>query len=371
LLLLRMSNNVFIAPSVGYRIEGSADQEPKTFDCSSIPNVFEGVFDLSDNDSRYFRETFLDKDHSNFIAKGLPENPVCISIILDTDGKNYSGLIRTATGNERVNVAASSVKTTWWRNLFKSGPSPFDILKAMAPQYQKGMKLITDTSLPQALLNLEEKQAIKGFKFGILYSMDGQNKEDEMFANVQCSPEFDEFIDFLGDRVQLNGWGNFRAGLDVRSGTTGTHSIYQRWNNNEIMFHVSTLLPFNVKDKQQLERKRHIGNDIVVIVFQDGDTVYRPTTISSRQVLVVLVVKAVKIDNERFYRLAIVSRDAVPEFGPAMPANGLFKKDQAFKDFLYAKLLNAERAAYSAPILEMKLSRTRRALLKDVSESFC
>ena len=34
------------------------------------------------------------------------------------------------------------------------------------------------------------------------------------------------------------------------------------------MFHVSTLLPFTLGDAQQLQRKRHIGNDIVAIVFQ-------------------------------------------------------------------------------------------------------
>lgn len=34
------------------------------------------------------------------------------------------------------------------------------------------------------------------------------------------------------------------------------------------MFHVSTLLPYTVGDLQQLQRKRHIGNDIVAIIFQ-------------------------------------------------------------------------------------------------------
>lgn len=34
------------------------------------------------------------------------------------------------------------------------------------------------------------------------------------------------------------------------------------------MFHVSTFLPYTVGDTQQLQRKRHIGNDIVAIVFQ-------------------------------------------------------------------------------------------------------
>ena len=47
------------------------------------------------------------------------------------------------------------------------------------------------------------------------------------------------------------------------------------------MFHVSTCLPYYENDKQQLERKRHLGNDICVIIFKDGDTPYSPDTIKS------------------------------------------------------------------------------------------
>ena len=57
------------------------------------------------------------------------------------------------------------------------------------------------------------------------------------------------------------------------------------------MFHVSTLLPFIPGDRQQLERKRHIGNDIVVIVFQESDLSYGLTSITSHQNHVVAVVK--------------------------------------------------------------------------------
>ncbi len=83
--------------------------------------------------------------------------------------------------------------------------------------------------------------------------------------------------------MQLNKWTKFRAGLDVRStphqtrrdathphthtqhrlthlvhhfgragGTTGEEGLYIKWNNNEIMYHVSTMLPYNPKDKQQV-----------------------------------------------------------------------------------------------------------------------
>ena len=43
----------------------------------------------------------------------------------------------------------------------------------------------------------------------------------------------------------------------------------------EIMYHVATLLPFSDTDAQQLQRKRHIGNDIVSIVFQEANTPFR------------------------------------------------------------------------------------------------
>lgn len=75
---------------------------------------------------------------------------------------------------------------------------------------------------------------------------------------------------------------------------TGKYSVYTLYEGHEIMFHVSTLLPFSRDNRQQVsdaksinnssivqislnlplslqvERKRHIGNDIVNIVFIDG-----------------------------------------------------------------------------------------------------
>ncbi len=43
----------------------------------------------------------------------------------------------------------------------------------------------------------------------------------------------------------------------------------------------------------------------------------------------------------------------------------LFKKGKAFRDLLYQKLLNAERACYAAPILSKKMQNTRNLLLVD------
>jgi len=364
-----------IAPAVGYRVEGVADGPSSVIKSpTEADGLLNGVFNLEmDNDMRYYQDNFMSKPaHFSFVTGESPQGPVSVSIARDDASDTYKAVIRTSQGNVRTSTQKANVKASWWRKLVGLGPSAHDILRTIAPNLPP-LKQIVAPGLPNAILALEEKQTIRGFKFGILYAAEGQTKEDEMFSNQGSSPEFEEFLDFLGDRVALHGWPNFRAGLDVKTGTTGAHSIYQRWNGNEIMYHVSCMLPFNHKDKQQLERKRHIGNDIVVIVFIDGDTLYRPTTISSRQVHVVLVVKAVTLPDDpgqRYYRLAVVSKDGVPEFGPPLPANGLYKKDDIFKNFFYAKLLNAEKASYAAPILGNKLTRTRTALLKDVADTF-
>lgn len=48
------------------------------------------------------------------------------------------------------------------------------------------------------------------------------------------------------------------------------------------MFHVSTLIPFYPKDEQQVERKRHLGNDVVLIIFKEGNEPVDPRLIYSQ-----------------------------------------------------------------------------------------
>jgi RAP1 GTPase activating protein 1 len=62
------------------------------------------------------------------------------------------------------------------------------------------------------------------------------------------------------------------------------------------MFHVSTLLPYSKTDSQQLERKRHIGNDIVTIIFQDENTPFAPDMIASNFLHSFIVIQ--KCSNE-------------------------------------------------------------------------
>lgn len=118
------------------------------------------------------------------------------------------------------------------------------------------------------------------------------------------------------------------------------------------MFHVSTLLPYSKTERQQLERKRHIGNDIVTIVFQETETLFNPECIASQFLHVYLVVTPLNEQGTKF-KVSIIQRDTVPLFRPII--NDLSKSflcDSTFKNWILTKLINAEMAAYRASSIQ-------------------
>ena len=58
-----------------------------------------------------------------------------------------------------------------------------------------------------------------------------------------------------------------------------------------------TQLPYRADDDQQIERKRHIGNDNVVIIFRQFDAAFDPKDfIVSHQIKVYVVVSQLSAD---------------------------------------------------------------------------
>lgn len=137
---------------------------------------------------------------------------------------------------------------------------------------------------------------------------------------------------------------SFRGGLDVKSDQTGIESLYEQYNNHEIMFHVSTLLPHSKIERQQLERKRHIGNDIVAIIFQETETSFNPECIASQFLHVYLVITPLDPQGTSF-KVSVIHRDSVPKFGPILNPSYIFHCDNTFKQWLLTKLINAETAS--------------------------
>jgi hypothetical protein len=213
---------------------------------------------------------------------------------------------------------------------------------------------------------------VANIKAGVLYVKDKQTEEDDIFGNVSGSPDFEEFLELLGDSVTLKGFTGFRGGLDVNNNTTGEKSVYTNWSGIEFMFHVTTLLPYYPLDTQHIERKRHLGNDIVNIVFKEGDTPFNPSIIRSTFTQVFLVIEKVKPEEggQPHYRMAVSCKNGIPPFGPVLRSNFSSLDKAKFRDVLFTKMCNAEMAALDSPVFEEKMMRTRTTLLTSIVKKY-
>ncbi|KAH0814360.1 hypothetical protein GEV33_008432 [Tenebrio molitor] len=201
-----------------------------------------------------------------------------------------------------------------------------------------------------------------------MYCKAGQASEEEMYNNEEAGPAFVEFLETMGKKVRLKGFNKYKAGLDNKSDSTGLYSVYSQYQDCEIMFHVSTMLPFTPNNRQQLLRKRHIGNDIVTIVFQEpGALPFTPKGIRSQFQHVFIVVQAINPCTENtHYKVAVSRSKDVEVFGPPIKDGAIFPKGKAFAEFLLAKVVNAENAAHRSEKFVTMATRTRQEYLKEL-----
>ncbi|XP_026222968.1 rap1 GTPase-activating protein 1 isoform X6 [Anabas testudineus] len=310
-----------------------------------------------------YRKHFLGKEHFNYYSVDSALGHLVFSIKYDVIGdqehlrlmlrtklKTYHDVIPISCLTEFPNVVQMSKLVCEEVNVDRF----FPVL------YPKASRLI---------VTFDEHVISNNFKFGVIYQKFGQTSEEELFGNSEESPAFVEFLEFLGEKIELHNFKGFRGGLDVTHGQTGTESVYCNYRNKEVMFHVSTKLPYTEGDTQQLQRKRHIGNDIVAILFQEENTPFVPDMIASNFLHAYVVVQVVNPCTDKvLYKVSVTARDDVPFFGPALPNPAVFKKGPDFHEFLFTKLINAEYACYKADKFAKLEERTRSALLETLYE---
>ncbi|ORZ10169.1 hypothetical protein BCR42DRAFT_113800 [Absidia repens] len=227
---------------------------------------------------------------------------------------------------------------------------------------------ITTCNLEKELTRLDGIEIPRFYKFGVLTIKENQTKEEEWFSNTGLAPPFDQFLKVLGTRIQLKGYKGYAAGLDTRTGETGDTSVISCWSNHEIMFHVASLMPLHQNDKQQVQRKRYIGNDIVCLIFLEDNAIFDPKSIRSKFLHVYIVVRLETISNKHRWRIEIVRKSNVPDFGPSLPNPPLFYDDEALQKFLTLKLISAENAALKCDNFSIPNNRARAGILEGMIE---
>ncbi|XP_053308481.1 rap1 GTPase-activating protein 1 isoform X3 [Spea bombifrons] len=345
----------------GYWIEGTNHDICGLADAAQSPS---GKAKLERSHvAKLYRKHFLGKEHFNYYSVDASLGHLVFSVKYDVigDQEHLRLLLRTKCKTYHDVIPISCL--TEFPNVVQMAKlvcEDVNVDRFHPVLYPKASRLI---------VTFDEHVISNNFKFGVIYQKTGQTSEEELFSTTDESPAFTEFLELLGEKVQLQDFKGFRGGLDVTHGQTGTESVYCNFRGKEIMFHVSTKLPYTEGDSQQLQRKRHIGNDIVAIVFQDENTPFVPDMIASNFLHAYVVVQAENpLTENTFYKVSVTARDDVPFFGPPLPDPAVFRKGQDFQEFLLTKLINAEYACYKAEKFAKLEERTRTALLETLYE---
>ncbi len=273
------------------------------------------------------------------------------------------------------NDVSSSLRTGTIHQLvpdsaLEDGLSPIRATQLLAPELT--VDKLSPVLCPRAselIVGYDEHGLDNCFKFGLVYQKCGQITEEALFGNRTHSKALDEFMSMMGKKITLANHKGYKGGLDTQYGQTGEESLYEQFHGREIMFHVSTLLPYTENDTQQLQRKRHIGNDIVAIVFQDGNTPFTPDMITSHFLHAYILVQPLDpCSPDTRYRVGVTAKTDVPYFGPSMPSPAVFRKGPRLKEFLLTKLINAQNACLKAEEFSKLEQRTRSTLLANLEE---
>eukprot|EP00026_Physarum_polycephalum_P000766 Phypoly_transcript_00767.p1 GENE.Phypoly_transcript_00767~~Phypoly_transcript_00767.p1 ORF type:complete len:887 (+),score=142.43 Phypoly_transcript_00767:204-2864(+) len=347
----------------------------------------------------HYQSFFYSKPHINYVG-GSTTLPVVISIedkttklvlspsmflrrttepsTVESDTITHRVLVRAQSGDECVCVAihgslARSAQTAHTEILTQL---PHLLPSFTFPQLKINGTLfrVKSPDLENDLLQYEANNMRRSHKIGVVYCAKGARTEAEMLqtTHAQASPDFHQFLSLLGSEVPLKLWEDYAGGLDVKNDADGTHSVFTNFWGIPIMFHVSTMLP-NDPHNPNVAKKRHIGNDIVVIVFKDhdDDTLFNPSTFKSHLNHIFCVVQHVNdTGGSVSYRVSFCAKEGIGGFQPVLPNPPVFPKDAKFKHFLLAKVVNAERAAMRSAPFAKRHTLARFTFLKNLWKQY-
>jgi tuberous sclerosis 2 len=183
-----------------------------------------------------------------------------------------------------------------------------------------------DTSgLPTFFRTLDRMPVIDTHKVGIMYVAPGQTHEREILGNDHGSPAYTRFLEGIGRLINLRGQVDvYAGGLDPDE--DGEYA-YAWWDDiGQILYHTATLMPNHTDDPQFHNKKRHIGNDSVRIIWNDSGLPYRFDTLLTQFQFVNIVIEphslgaisafSNHLHQNEYFRVTVQRAPGMSEFTP-------------------------------------------------------
>ncbi|XP_004596682.2 tuberin isoform X2 [Ochotona princeps] len=145
--------------------------------------------------------------------------------------------------------------------------------------------LLPNESFERSVQLLDQIPSYDTHKIAVLYVGEGQsNSELAILSNEHGSYRYTEFLTGLGKLIELKDCQPdkvYLGGLDV-CGEDGQFTYCWHDDIMQAVFHIATLMPTKDGDKHQCDKKRHLGNDFVSIVYNDSGEDFKLGTIKGQ-----------------------------------------------------------------------------------------
>ncbi|KAK1210628.1 TSC2 protein, partial [Pygoscelis papua] len=145
--------------------------------------------------------------------------------------------------------------------------------------------LLPNETFERSVQLLDQIPSYDTHKIAVLYVGEGQsNNEIAILSNEHGSYRYTEFLTGLGKLIELKDCQPdkiYLGGLDV-CGDDGQFTYCWHDDIMQAIFHIATLMPTKDVDKNRCDKKRHLGNDFVSIVYNDSGEDFKLGTIKGQ-----------------------------------------------------------------------------------------
>ncbi|KAF7659568.1 hypothetical protein LDENG_00296600 [Lucifuga dentata] len=148
--------------------------------------------------------------------------------------------------------------------------------------------------IDRAVKVLDQMPPYDTHKIGVVFVGAGQvSNEVAILSNEYGSNRYAAFLTGLGKLIHLKDCDPdqiFLGGLD-QYGDDGEFTYCWHDDIMQAIFHIATLMPNRESDKGCCNKKRHIGNDFVMVVYNDSGEEYKLGTIKGQFNFVEVIIK--------------------------------------------------------------------------------
>lgn len=229
--------------------------------------------------------------------------------------------------------------------------------------------LQNDKNLFRDVRLIDDNPSREHHKIGVIYVARGQDKQNHILSNEACSEAYQKFVNTIGWKINMYEHAGYNGGMKDPK-TTGEFSQYYGTSCYEIMWHVPTMMPSSEIDPQQVNKKRHVANDYVNVIWTDHHRDYLPMTISTYLTIVHVVVYPMS-RMKGVYRIATHHKQqykGLSTFGPLL--DGMTVPECVMAPLVRLTALNSSRTVQQTRKKHWAPMTTRQRYLDKIVEQY-